>query len=130
MTSEATQPGPDAAYLAALQAGEFQLQSCGGCGEFTYPPKLLCPLCGSRDMAFQPLSGRGTLHAFTVIPRSAEKGGPYNVALVDLAEGPRMMSRVEGCAPDDLAIGMALTVRIDLGPSGPLPVFLPQEAKP
>jgi uncharacterized OB-fold protein len=60
-------------------------------------------------------SGTGTVYSTTVMRRKAEAGGDYNVALIDLQEGPRLMSRVEGVAPQDVKIGMAVTARIASG---------------
>ncbi len=54
----------------------------------------------------------GTVYATTCTRRPADKGGDYNVALIDLAEGPRMMSRVEGIAPDKVQIGMKVKARV------------------
>ena len=75
-------------------------------------PRELCPHCGSDQLAWEQPSGQGTVYSTTVIRRKAEAGGDYNVALVDLAEGPRMMSRVEGMAPADVAIGMAVQAEV------------------
>ena len=79
--------------------------------------------CGSVDLAWVQPSGRGEIHAVSIVNRSAEKGGPYNVVLVDLAEGPRMMSRVEGLASEAVCIGLAVQARIAAGPEGPCVVF-------
>ena len=112
--------GPDAAYAAYLADGRLHLQRCEACLRFAFPPRLLCPACDSREMLWHEVSGKARLHAFTHVNRSPEKGGPYNVALVDLAEGPRMMSRVDDCK--DLRIDMPLRLKIRDG----LPVFLPE----
>jgi uncharacterized OB-fold protein len=69
-------------------------------------------------------SGRGTVYAVSIVNRSAEKGGPYNVVLVDLSEGPRMMARVDGVANDAVRIGMAVQARVAPGADGsPCVVF-------
>lgn len=127
MSSAPLPPGPDAAYHAALAAGEFRLQRCDDCEAFTFPPKLICPSCGSRGMIFRPVSGQASLYAFTLVNRAPDRGGPYHVALVDLAEGPRLMSRVEGCAAEALVIGMPLTLRLGESNGQPVPVFMPAE---
>ena len=62
-------------------------------------------------MAWVEPSGRGIVHAVSIVNRSADKGGPYNVVLVDLEEGPRMMSRVDGMAHDAVRIGLPVEQR-------------------
>lgn len=105
-------PGPEKSYRDALEQGRFQIQRCRGCGKHVFYPRALCPHCGAADLEWVTPSGRGTVYSTTVIRRREEEGGDYNVALIDLAEGPRMMSRVEGIGPAEVKIGMGVTVRI------------------
>lgn len=105
-------PSMSSQYLAALDAGSFQIQRCTACHKAIFYPRELCPHCGSDQLAWEQPSGQGTVYSTTVIRRKAEAGGDYNVALVDLAEGPRMMSRVEGMAPADVKIGMAVRAQV------------------
>ena len=74
-------------------------------------------------MAWVEPSGRGVVYAVSVINRRAEKGGPYNVVLVDLEEGPRMMSRVEGVDHNAVKIGMSVKARVDTTGEKPMVVF-------
>ena len=99
-------------YQAALDAGKFEIQRCKACQQAIFYPRELCPHCGSDQLAWEQASGQGTVYSTTVIRRKADAGGDYNVALVDLAEGPRMMSRVEGMAPADVKIGMAVKAQV------------------
>src|SRR3546814_8768823 len=69
-------------------------------------------VCSSDLLDWVAPSGRGTVHSTTVIRRRPQDGGDYNVALIDLAEGVRMMSRVEGVAPDQVRIDMAVSARL------------------
>ncbi len=108
-------PGPDAVFAQFLARGEFRIQHCQGCRRHQFYPRLVCTHCGGIDLAWVQPSGRGAVHAVSVVHRSAEKGGPYNVVLVDLAEGPRMMSRVDGVAHDAVRIGMAVQARVAPG---------------
>lgn len=105
-------PGPEKLYRDALEQDRFQIQRCRACGRHVFYPRALCPHCGAADLEWVPASGRGTVYSTTVIRRRKEEGGDYNVALIDLAEGPRMMSRVEGVAPTEVKIGMSVTARI------------------
>ena len=74
-------------------------------------PRVAEPVTGARDLEWVEASGRGTVHATTVV-RAKPPQQPYNVALVDLEEGPRVMSRVEGIAPEAVRIGMKVQARI------------------
>lgn len=117
--------GPDARYAAALAAGRIELQSCTACTRQVFPPRVACPYCGSPALAWRPVSGAATVYSTTVVRRRADEGGDYNVALVDLAEGARLMSRVEGVAPEAVRIGMPVRARIATTQGGPLVVFDP-----
>ena len=101
--------GPDAYFSAALATDEFKIQHCGGCGGHFFYPRAHCPSCGSSDYQWVAASGRGAVHATSVVRLRPEHGDDYNIALVDLAEGPRMMSRVVDTAPADVRIGDAVT---------------------
>lgn len=101
--------GPEAHYFAALAEGRFQIQRCDGCGHAIFYPRTLCPQCGSDALSWFTPQGRATVYSTTVVRRKAEAGGDYNVALVDLAEGPRMMTSVRGIEPGDVRIGMEVT---------------------
>ena len=105
-------PSMSSQYQAALDADTFQIQRCQACQQAIFYPRELCPHCGSDQLAWEPASGQGTVYSTTVIRRKADAGGDYNVALIDLAEGPRMMSRVEGMAPADVKIGMAVKAQV------------------
>ncbi|MBV1867550.1 MAG: OB-fold domain-containing protein [Marinosulfonomonas sp.] len=122
-------PGPDAQFAEILSAGDFRIQRCGDCNAHIFHPRPICPECGSGDLSWVAPSGDGTIYAKTIVHRRAEKGGDYNVVLVDLAEGVRMMSRVEGVEPADITTGMAVQASIGEGMNGePAVVFTPTEA--
>lgn len=115
-------PGPDAEFRDALATGRFLIQRCRACGVHRFPPGPVCVACGDAALKTVPASGEGTVHSTTVVRRRPEEGGDHNVALIDLAEGPRLMSRVEGVAPDAVRIGMAVRARIAAG-AEPVLVF-------
>ncbi|NYT37270.1 DNA-binding protein [Allopusillimonas soli] len=118
-------PGPFEAYLQHLEQGVFRIQHCAGCGLHVFYPRLTCPHCGSISLSWVVPSGRGTVYAVSVVNRRAEKGGPYNVVLVDLEEGPRMMSRVDGVDAQAVKIGMRVQATIDAQGAEPCVVFVP-----
>jgi uncharacterized OB-fold protein len=105
-------PGPEQVYKDKLAQGAFELQKCSGCGKHVFYPRVVCPHCGSDRLDWVAASGAGVVYSTTVVRRKPEAGGDYNVALVDLAEGPRMMSRVVGIEPAAVRIGMKVKARI------------------
>lgn len=119
--------GPDAQFADALAQGVFKIQYCAPCEASTFPPRVLCPLCGLPTLEWIDVSGRGILYSFTIVRRKVEHGGDYNVALVDLEEGPRLMSRVDSLKIDELRIGMPLAALITDTSNGKLLVFVPVE---
>lgn len=102
-------PGPDAVFAEALENGEFKIQRCASCRAHVFHPRALCPECGSPELDWVAASGKATVHATTVVRQRPEQGPDYNIALVDLEEGPRMVTRVVEIAPDEVAIGSAVT---------------------
>lgn len=121
--SDSAHDGPAAQWAEALRAGRFLIQRCRDCSRHVFYPRRLCPHCHGAELEWVPADGRGTVHATTVITRSASRGGDYNVVLVDLVEGVRMMSRVDGIAPAQAVIGMKVRATIADGPQGPMVVF-------
>jgi uncharacterized OB-fold protein len=82
----------------------MQLQRCARCERFVFYPRAMCPTCGSRDLAWQAVSGRGRLHSFCIPHRhpspAFQSDLPYVVALVELDEGVRLMTNLVGVDPD------------------------------
>ncbi|OZI32326.1 DNA-binding protein [Bordetella genomosp. 10] len=122
--SPGQQTGADLHYQQALAQGQFLIQRCEACSRAVFYPRMICPHCGSDKLAWQAPSGRGTVYSTTVVRRKPEAGGDYNVALVDLEEGVRLMSRVEDAAPGDVHIGMPVQAKVLVRDSGGLLVFV------
>jgi uncharacterized protein len=120
-----TQPFWDAAA-----DGRLLLRRCAACGNAHFYPRSFCPECWSEDVSWEEASGRATLYTWSVVysndlPPFGERV-PYVAAVVDLAEGPRMMTNVVDCAFDALAVGMDLTVTFEQRTDDlALPVFRP-----
>lgn len=93
-------------------------------------PRQLCPHCASCALSFVEPKGTGTVYSSTVVRRKPESGGDYDVSLVDLDEGIRMMSRVEGVAPGAVRIGMRVKARVALDGKQPMVVFDPCQEAP
>lgn len=110
---------------------ELLIQRCQPHGHFWFPPANLCQRCWSPDFAWTPVSGRGELFTFTVYRRAyaRELAGqlPYTVGIVELAEGPRLVTNIVGCAPEELRVGMHVEVVFeDLGDGISLHAFRPR----
>lgn len=124
MTDPATGTKPDEQFAAFLAAGRFMIQRGRESGTHVFYPRAVAPVTG-EDLDWVEASGLGTVYSTTVV-RKRPPEPPMNVALIDLAEGPRMMSRVEGIAAADVRIGMAVSARIVEVEGGPLVVFVPE----
>lgn len=114
--------GPDAVYRAALARGEFRLQRCDACGSAIFYPRLLCHRCGSLELTWFSPSGRGRVHSTSTVRPWKGAPEPYDVSLIELEEGPRLLSRVVGVPPDRVGIGME--VEAFVGELGGEPVVL------
>lgn len=117
------EPGPERIYHEALAQGHFRIQRCAACSRHVFFPRVLCPHCGADRLDWTTASGRGTVYSTTVLRRKPDAGGDLNLALIDLEEGVRMMSRVEGMAPEQVRIGMPVRARIIEHHGQPLVVF-------
>ncbi|MFN8634954.1 MAG: Zn-ribbon domain-containing OB-fold protein [Chloroflexota bacterium] len=115
-------PTPDPVtqpFWDSLKAHAIQLQKCGGCSTYVYYPRSVCPGCGSDDLSWTAVSGRGTVHAFAIPHRHPNRvftaDGPYVVALVELAEGAKIMSNLVDVdpTPDAIKVGMAVEIVYD-----------------
>jgi len=104
-----------ASYWQGLREGELRLQRCTACRESYFPPRPFCPRCGSREVEGYASSGRSTLYSYVIDHVSARDGQPYAVAVVQLEEGPRLMTNLVEIAqtPDELVLDMALEVAFD-----------------
>jgi uncharacterized protein len=119
---------PLAVYQEHLDKGELAYQWSPAANRAVFYPRVVCPFTGSDRLEWRISAGLGTVYATTVThPR---EGSPYNVALIDLDEGFRLMSRVEDIAPDAVRIGMRVKFRIHRpqGDEPAFPVFTPAGA--
>ena len=119
--------GPDQLFQRALAEGEILLPKCDDCGAYHFFPRVLCPHCHGAAISWKQATGKGRVYTTTVVRRSADRGGDYNVCMVELQEGVRMMSRVEGIAPGEVAIDMAVTAFVGEAEGAPAVLFKPSE---
>lgn len=121
-------PQPDSltrSFWEACRRRELQVSACADCGHLFLPPGPCCPRCWSSRVALRPVSGKGHVFSFAVYRRTYHAGmpAPYVVALVELDEGPRLISNVVGCAPEEVEIDMRVRVRFEGAGEFMLPRF-------
>jgi uncharacterized OB-fold protein len=124
VTEPATDTAPESAYLAHLAGGRFMLQRDPLSGCAVFPPRLRAPGHGGVLGDFEPVSGRGTVHAVTIQPRRPPEPARV-IVLVDLEEGGRMLSHMPGADPDSVAIDDVVMARIVTEGDVPTVVFEP-----
>ena len=110
-----------AEYQAFLAAGELRMQRCDHCGTVRHPPRWICPECLGTDWTWQPLLGTGRVETFvwyfeSLDPRFTEL--PYNVAVVRLEEGVRVVTNVLHVAFGELSVGQRVRAKITPGRQG------------
>ena len=105
--------GPEAEFRSYLAEGRFMIQRSVSTGAYVFYPRPFIPGTGETDLEWVEASGEGTVYSTTTNRRSPEKGGTFNIALIDLAEGPRMLSRVVGMASEDVKIGQKVRAKIE-----------------
>jgi uncharacterized OB-fold protein len=120
--SEYTKPLPtitdeNRGFWEGCKVGKLRMQKCDDCGHIRYPISNVCPKCLSYNFKWSDLSGRGEVFSYVVFHqlynKAFEKDIPYNVAMVQLEEGPRMFSNVVGVANDAVKVGDKLEVTFD-----------------
>ncbi len=101
-------------YWAAARDGRLALQKCQDCGHLDFMPRHVCPKCWSDAKQWVDAAGTGTVHSFSIVHRAPlpafRDDVPYVVALIDLAEGPRIMTNIVGDKALDVEIGASVTL--------------------
>lgn len=106
-----------APFFAAAKRHQLVVQRCTSCGLLRFPPRELCSRCWSRDAAWTPVSGRGEVFSFYWMHQVYHPGFaadvPYAVVVVQLEEGPHLVSNVVDCTHEQLRIGMPVVATFD-----------------
>jgi len=115
---------PEREYLDFLDRGKFMIQRCRDNGAHVFYPRVAEPRSGSTNLEWVEASGLGTVYSTTVV-RAKPPAQNYNIVLIDLQEGVRMMSRVEGIAPEIVRIGLKVKAKIVRQDEQPVVIFEP-----
>lgn len=102
---------PDVEFQKFLGEGRFMLQRSRSSGHYVFYPRTIAPGSGTDDLEWVEARGTGTVYSVTVV-RPRPPAEPYNVALIELDEGPRLMSRVEGLPAEEVRIGMRVKSKV------------------
>ena len=126
-------PTPETAHFwEGTRTGELRLQRCTVCAHIFFPPRPFCPECASRDVSVFAASGRASLYSYAISARPGPGiDGPFAIAVVELEEGPRMMTNIVGCdqTPEALVLDMPLVVTFEAQNDDiTLPLFKPEGA--
>lgn len=121
-------------WWAAIQSGNLTVNACRVCHRNSLYARPFCPHCWSDQVGLVPASGDARLYTWSVVHQNAAPFGsrvPYIVAMVDLVEGPRLMTNLADCAPEALAAGLELTLDFRHDENGlTVPVFKPAAPAP
>lgn len=116
-------------FWEGTRLGELRLQRCSSCGHTYFPPRPFCSVCASRDVSVTNASGRATLYSYIISHRPAPGfTPPFSIAVIQLEEGPRMMTNIVGCpqTPEALILDMNLKVVFEkIDNEFTLPLFKP-----
>ena len=102
-------------FWAGARRGELRIQRCNACGKAYFFPRPFCPNCSSKDVAWFTASGRGKLYSYVINHRPAygfQDYVPYVIAVVQLDEGPRMMTNIVGVEPTPENLPIDLPVEV------------------
>ncbi len=103
-------------YWDGLKENKLMLPKCGDCNEAFFYPRIACPHCHSRNVGWIEASGKGKLHSFQIAYRAPNPNfkieAPYILAMIELEEGPRMMSNLINIAADPEVVKCDMAVEV------------------
>jgi uncharacterized OB-fold protein len=127
-------PTPETLHFwEGTRAGELRLQRCDDCAHTYFPPRGICPGCASERVSVFAASGRARLYSYVIHQRPVPGfRPPYAIALVELAEGPRMLSNLVGVEPTPEALPLDLPLEVcfeRIDDAITLPLFRPAQSR-
>ena len=122
------------AFWNAANEGRLVVERCASCGAESFPPRGICRSCRGRSMTDAEITGRGVVYSFTVNHQRwlPDLEVPYAMVLVEFPDHPgvRIVGRLRGCAPDEVAVGMPVEIGFEPGPGGyAIPSFVAVEGQ-
>ncbi|RLA39649.1 MAG: nucleic acid-binding protein [Gammaproteobacteria bacterium] len=113
----------------ACAQGKLSLPYCSQCEASFYYPRQWCPQCFNQDLSWLELSGRGKVYSFSVVHQSPlpsyQDDVPYVLAIIELEEGPRMMTNILNCDVDKVRVDMPVEVTFEERGDMTIPQFQP-----
>ncbi len=120
--------GEETIWFDQCQKGKLSILKCLECKSFSFFPTSVCRNCSSRAVELADADGRGIVHTFSWVyraPHGFETSVPYNIAIVELFEGVKLMSRVV-CDEDTLRCGLEVQLSFaKIAPNFQVPIFVP-----
>jgi hypothetical protein len=125
-----TPEGDTRRFWDAAREGTLLLKRCAACGKRHFYPRPFCPHCWSTEVDWEPASGHATVYTYSIVHQNDlppfNQRVPYVAAIVDLAEGPRMMTNLVDVEHERLRVGMAVEVAFQkISDDVTIPVFRP-----
>jgi uncharacterized OB-fold protein len=117
-------------FWEGTREGELRIQRCAACARHFFYPRVVCPNCGSSEIAWVRASGRATLYSYVISHHPApgfDDDVPYVISIVTLEEGPRMLTNLVDVAPDPALLVLDMPLEVVFVPRGDqsLPLFRP-----
>lgn len=113
-------------WFDACNNGRLLIQHCRSCASYQFYPRIVCRACGAGDPQWVEACGRGLIASFSIVRHAISEAysAPYVVALVDLQEGPRLMTNIVNCDLEQISIGMRVSLQFESWGDGlSMPVF-------
>lgn len=124
-------PNPDTKpFWSGCREHQLRFQKCHSCGHVRWPASILCPKCHSSDTEWIVASGKGKVYTFVVFHHAYHKAFendlPYVTAVIELEEGPHILSNIVGCSPKEVSCDIPVSVKWeDISEEFSLPKFEP-----
>jgi len=119
---------PTSTYFQYLNDGKFMIQRSPSTDEWVFYPRVIAPRTGATDLEWVEPSGLGTVYAATV-KRMKAQAENVSIVIVELDEGPRLMTHIVSVSAEDVFIGMRVRAKVTDGPDGKIVVFEPDSAE-
>ena len=104
----------NAGFWEGCRNHELRIQRCRACDALRHPPRPMCPQCTHMEYEWMRVSGRGTIYSFTIVHGPTlpafQARAPHNVVVIQLDEGPYIVSNVVDCAAEQIRIGAPVEV--------------------